>query len=74
MSDFVGKIATVTKPIGEGKAGEATIVTPTGFTRLLAVRADLGAEIPAGATVYVTAQPSPTLVEVSVNYTPRTDV
>lgn len=71
MSDLIGKIATVTKPIGNGQAGEATIVTASGFTKLLAIRADQGAEIEAGTTVYVTAHPSPTLVAVSTEYTPQ---
>jgi len=70
MSDLIGKIATVTKPIGYGKAGEATIVTASGFTKLLAIRADEGAEIQAGTTVFIIENPSPTLVAVSTEYTP----
>lgn len=70
MSDFVGKIATATKPIGLGTAGEVTIVGASGFTRLLAVRADKGAEIQPGETVFITAQQSPTLVTVSTIHTP----
>lgn len=71
MSELIGKIATVTKPIGGGMPGEATIVTASGFTRLLAIRADQGAEIAAGTTVFITAHPSPTLVAVSTEYTPQ---
>lgn len=71
MTDLIGKIATVTKPIGTGTAGQVTLVTATGFAHLLAVRADQGTEIEAGTTVYITKQPSPMLVEVATEYTPR---
>lgn len=74
MSDLIGKIATVTKPIGAGQAGEATIVTASGFTRFLAIRADQGAEIAPGTTVFVTAHPSPTLIAVSTEYTPQVNL
>lgn len=73
MSDLVGKIATLTKPIGVGTAGEVTVVTATGFTRYLAIRSTPGPEIAAGTSVYVTDQPSPTLLAVSTEYTPVSD-
>jgi uncharacterized protein (DUF1501 family) len=71
MSDLIGKIATVTKAIGNGTAGEVTIVTASGFTRFLAIPATDGAEIAPGTTVFVADHSSPTLVSVSTEYTPK---
>jgi hypothetical protein len=72
MSDLIGKIATVTKTIGNGTAGEVTIVAASGFTRFLAISVDAGAEIDPGTTVFVVDHSSPTLVSVSTKYTPNT--
>lgn len=71
MSDLIGKIATVTKDIGNGTAGEVTIVTAAGFTRFLAISATEGTEIAAGTTVFVASHASPTLVSVTTEYTPK---
>lgn len=71
MSDLIGKIATVTRPIAAGSAGQVTMVSATGFTAYLAIPSIAGTEIAAGTQVFIAAQPSPTLVAVTTEYTPQ---